>query len=156
MNLADLRLDRWYDKSTRQWIVTLKDKEDNQVGDAIFVALSTEAARIGKDHPGFNLPKPDDDRYGFNMPQEYKPAQRALLRLLEAGEIQVWDVATRKLMFTIRDLYSSVSMLIVDVSGKRGACGVFPLLKSVEARKARLWNGTREVTWRQLKSGLVK
>lgn len=54
-NLNDLTLDRWYDKSTRNWIITLKDKAGNQVGDAIFVATSTDAKGIKKTNPAFNV-----------------------------------------------------------------------------------------------------
>ena len=37
------RLDRWYDRGSRSWIVQLKDEAGNQVGDAIFVGTRSEA-----------------------------------------------------------------------------------------------------------------
>jgi len=54
-----LKIDRWYDKSTRNWIVTMRDSGGHQVGDAIVVYRRDEAAAIKPGHPSFNLPKPD-------------------------------------------------------------------------------------------------
>lgn len=38
-----LRLDRWYDRKNRTWVVQAKDSAGNQVGDAIYVATKREA-----------------------------------------------------------------------------------------------------------------
>jgi hypothetical protein len=42
----DLKLDRWYDRSTRSWIVRAVDAEGNQIGDAIYVATKGEALAV--------------------------------------------------------------------------------------------------------------
>jgi hypothetical protein len=38
-----VRADRWHDRRTRSWVVQAKDAEDNQIGDAIYVASEREA-----------------------------------------------------------------------------------------------------------------
>ena len=37
------RIERWYDKYSRCWVVQLKDEEGNQVADAIYVHSRKEA-----------------------------------------------------------------------------------------------------------------
>ncbi|TVY09920.1 hypothetical protein [Paenibacillus cremeus] len=43
------KVDKWYDRGTRSWVVQLKDHEGNQIGDAIYVASKSEAAEQEKD-----------------------------------------------------------------------------------------------------------
>jgi hypothetical protein len=38
-----IKTDRWYDKHTRSWVVQAKDSEDNQIGEAVYVASKREA-----------------------------------------------------------------------------------------------------------------
>ena len=39
------RVDMWYDRNTKSWVVQLKDERDDQIGDAVYVATKTEAER---------------------------------------------------------------------------------------------------------------
>ena len=39
------RVDMWYDRNTRSWVVQLKDERDDQIGDAVYVATKPEAER---------------------------------------------------------------------------------------------------------------
>jgi hypothetical protein len=39
------KVERWYDRHTRSWVVQLKDDEGNQIDDAIYVASKPEAIR---------------------------------------------------------------------------------------------------------------
>lgn len=36
-------IDRWYDRHERSWVVQLKDKFDNQIGEAIYVYSKEKA-----------------------------------------------------------------------------------------------------------------
>jgi len=152
-NVTDLTIRRWYDKSTRNWIVTLHDSDDNQVGDSIVVYSRGEASNIKKDNPAFNVPSEPEDRYGFSVPQEFRPAMRALVRTVDTnpGDVQVWDVKTRSLKFRL--YYSSATLFITrDSAGARGVCGVLPILRWMKAKLVRLRLGTQELTLRNLKA----
>lgn len=46
---VDCKLDRWYDRQTRSWVIQLLDPEGNQVGEAIYVASKKEANQITKE-----------------------------------------------------------------------------------------------------------
>ena len=51
-------IDKWYDKFTKSWVVQLKDENDYQIGDAIYVYSKREADNITiEDFQGVN--------YGF-------------------------------------------------------------------------------------------
>lgn len=43
------KVDRWYDRRTRSWVIQLKDKEGNQIGNAIYVASKGEALQQEKE-----------------------------------------------------------------------------------------------------------
>jgi hypothetical protein len=38
-----IRTDRWYDRRIRSWVVQAKDADDNQIGDAVYLASEREA-----------------------------------------------------------------------------------------------------------------
>lgn len=38
-------VDRWYDRRTSSWIVQLKDREGNQIGQAVYVGTRREAEK---------------------------------------------------------------------------------------------------------------
>jgi 8-oxo-dGTP pyrophosphatase MutT (NUDIX family) len=44
------RMDRWYDSGSRNWVIQLKDPEDNQVGDAVYVYSKGEAKNTSVDY----------------------------------------------------------------------------------------------------------
>lgn len=44
-DLKPSKIDMWYDRSQRSWIVQLKDQEDNQIGEAAYVHSKTEAKK---------------------------------------------------------------------------------------------------------------
>ncbi len=44
-----LKIERWYDRSSKNWIVQLLDPEGNQVGNAIYVYSKKEANAITKE-----------------------------------------------------------------------------------------------------------
>ena len=35
---SEYRIDKWYDKSSGLWIITIQDRKNNQIGDAEFAA----------------------------------------------------------------------------------------------------------------------
>lgn len=39
-------IDTWYDRSTRSWVVQLKDREGNQIGDAEYTGNKQDRDRI--------------------------------------------------------------------------------------------------------------
>ena len=45
----ECKLEKWYDRQTRSWVIQLKDPDGNQVGEAIYVASRKEANQISKD-----------------------------------------------------------------------------------------------------------
>lgn len=73
---SKLTLDRWFDRSTRNWICTLKDKDGNQVGDSIVLGDKLSAMRLTKDDFNIDPTDDDDDRYGFRRMEEKRKARR--------------------------------------------------------------------------------
>lgn len=47
-------VDMWYDRTTRNWVVQVKDEHGNQIGDAVYVYTQPEAllekARLERRH----------------------------------------------------------------------------------------------------------
>ena len=39
-------IDRWYDKYSRNWVIQLKDKEDNQIGAAVYTREKEECFKV--------------------------------------------------------------------------------------------------------------
>jgi hypothetical protein len=39
---------RWYDRETKSWVVQLKDLDENQIGDAVYVGSKAEAKKINQ------------------------------------------------------------------------------------------------------------
>jgi len=43
------KVDSWYDRRTRSWIVQLMDEEGNQIGDAYYTGIKEDAIREEKE-----------------------------------------------------------------------------------------------------------
>lgn len=153
--LEQLYIDRWYDKSTRNWVVTLKDRQGHQWGDTIVVFQRSEAMQIKKDHPSFNLPSGADDKYDLKLPPEFEKPCRALARKIQLSperSFTVWDTKTRKRMFIVLEATSPTMLRTLTEEGK-GVCGVLPLVRWMKAGLVRLARGQQEVTFRELLKG---
>lgn len=61
-------LDRWFDKTARNWIVTCLDENGDQVGDSVVVGTRGEAMGIKLDNPAFksqaDKDRENEERYG--------------------------------------------------------------------------------------------
>lgn len=155
VDLSKLKLDRWFDPSTRNWICTLRDAEGNQVGDSIVVGDRRSAMDLKKEDfnvdPSFEETD-EEDRYGFNIPAQYRRPIQKLFSVIRAypGKLQVWDTKTKDLMFTILSVQSATLVSTKSPRGK-GVCGVLSIVKGLESRQSRLWLvGKGEVTYRSL------
>lgn len=153
-DLSQLRIDRWWDPSTKNWVVTLRDKDNHQVGDSIVVYDGFDARQIKKSHPSFNVPKEDtEDRFGFSVPQEFQWPLRKFWEAVHAnkpGVITVWNVKTKKLLFTVRGQNSATMIGTKTPDGATGMCGVVPLLKWMKAGVVRVAVGRSELRFKDL------
>lgn len=154
VNFDSLHVDRWYDKSTRNWICTLQDADGNQVGDSIVVGNRAHAMQITKENFRNQNPTDQDneDRYGAHVPLELRRPLGALRELIREhpGELELWDVKKRRLMFTLMSLQSSLLVSTRDLGGERGVCGLLPIVRWMKAVTCRMRLGTQEVTFKQL------
>lgn len=66
-----VKIDVWYDRHSKSWVVQKKDRNDNQIGDADYVYSKREALQLKKDY-GFKNPV-DIESYvhSFRKPYEY-------------------------------------------------------------------------------------
>jgi hypothetical protein len=65
-DVSKLKLVRWFDKSTKNWVVTLQDKAGEEVGEPIVVGTREAAMKIKKDNPSFftgHTDQENEDRY---------------------------------------------------------------------------------------------
>lgn len=50
-------IDMWYNRPERAWVVQLKDEENNQLGDAVYVGTKPEAInQVNRWKAEFNVP----------------------------------------------------------------------------------------------------
>jgi hypothetical protein len=43
--LSPVKIDMWYNRPERSWVIQLKDKENNQIGEADYVATKQNALK---------------------------------------------------------------------------------------------------------------
>ncbi len=154
--LSQLRIDRWYDRSTDNWVVTLKDKNGVTWGDSIVVYRASEARAIKKDNPSFNLPKDDSGKYEVQFPPGLEKPCRALTRKIQLSpedSFTVWDAKTRERMFVIREASSSTRLTTIGKGNARGVCGTIPLVRWMKSGLVRVDRGQQEVKFAELLRG---
>lgn len=77
---ASTKLDRWYDRDGKNWIVTLKDENGDQIGDAVVVGTHLDAMNVKKDHPSFksqaDKDRENEERYSKNWKKQHETPNR--------------------------------------------------------------------------------